>query len=522
MIQLLATVTLGARVARIFPTKLEKLRIELENLANEEDGLKAIGDAMRMSHVETLDLRANSITPKSLLGFVAAATPSRAFKHLVLKNNDLVGTKADFQYPDLAALQRLGIYVADSKIEKFTMSLINGAKLTVEKGAPILDLTVGLPPAPLAEAEVLTPVDMLILAEIFKFGLLTAKLVILDGSPVTGSNNVPGSAAQEIDTDVVGFRAFCDGLKGSCVSELMLRGCSLGASALSILTEGLPSMSTMQILNLSDNHGIGDLNELTVDNLFQSSLTELDISSVGMTPDGIGRLANFFKKRTRICDTLNRLTVSSTGDMQKQEVYTLEDLQHGGERATNVVLQSKCLGSADLELLAALLTSINSWQVHVEILNIADNPIGIPIGGTAEVPLYSGTKAFGAALAVCYKKGHLRRIIFGQEQQHTCECNLEPQTQTLDFANVKIGPPEAELIASIIDILKPSFKSLILSSTGNTKLKILSQKFTLSKEMEVLDLPSKGLKSVDLQVLTKFLYGISTNGSPFGQNLQVH
>ena len=77
MIQLLATVTLGARVARIFPTKLEKLRIELENLANEEDGLKAIGDAMRMSHVGTLDLRANSITPKSLLGFVAAATPSR-------------------------------------------------------------------------------------------------------------------------------------------------------------------------------------------------------------------------------------------------------------------------------------------------------------------------------------------------------------------------------------------------------------------------------------------------------------
>jgi hypothetical protein len=73
----------GATIDSILPTTLGFLRIHEEQLGNAlENGLKSVGDAMRMAQVGTLDLQWNGITPRSLSGFAAAASPSHVFKHL--------------------------------------------------------------------------------------------------------------------------------------------------------------------------------------------------------------------------------------------------------------------------------------------------------------------------------------------------------------------------------------------------------------------------------------------------------
>jgi hypothetical protein len=73
----------GASVESITPTTLSVLRLTEEQLGDAaKGGLEAVGTAMRMAQVGTLDLRGNGITPTSLRGFAAAASPSHEFKHL--------------------------------------------------------------------------------------------------------------------------------------------------------------------------------------------------------------------------------------------------------------------------------------------------------------------------------------------------------------------------------------------------------------------------------------------------------
>jgi hypothetical protein len=124
------------------------------------------------------------------------------------------------------------------------------------------------------------------------------RVINLDGNRIT--RVITEGADAEHVSRTGGFENFCDALRSSSVSTLSIKRCELERQGLAVLAMFLPSMNTLDTLDLSENDLIGNLNhdkhtvqtskenELSAVNTLTKTLphtqiVELNISQIGMT-----------------------------------------------------------------------------------------------------------------------------------------------------------------------------------------------------------------------------------------------
>ena len=144
-------------------------------------------------------------------------------------------------------------------------------------------------------------VDLFFLATVLNtFTTIVAdvRVINLDGNRIT--RVITEGADAEHVSRTGGFEKFCDALRSSSVSTLSVKRCELERQGLAVLTMFLPSMNTLDTLDLSENNLIGNLDrdkhtvQTSEENKFSAvntltkalphtQIVELNISKIGMT-----------------------------------------------------------------------------------------------------------------------------------------------------------------------------------------------------------------------------------------------
>jgi hypothetical protein len=124
------------------------------------------------------------------------------------------------------------------------------------------------------------------------------RVINLDGNRIT--RVITEAVDAEHASRTGGFEKFCDALRSSSVSTLSIKQCELERQGLAVLCSYLSSMNTLDILDLSENYLIGNLNrdkhtiQTSQENEFSAvntltktlpntQIVELNISEIGMT-----------------------------------------------------------------------------------------------------------------------------------------------------------------------------------------------------------------------------------------------
>jgi hypothetical protein len=160
---------------------------------------------------------------------------------------------------------------------------------------------------------------------------------------------------------------------------------------------------------------------------------------------------------------LDRLVLCSTGNMDQQKSYTLENLQkvdrvfYTGEVSTapkkvddkTLRLANKHLGPTDVQLLACVFMSFRAFAQKYEILELSNNPIGFE-GASSVIQMI--------------KTSHLKTIISGRAS-FKLPTSLQDQAK-LKCCNMELGPADAMVIASILTDKACLVKTLDLSKNN--------------------------------------------------------